>query len=99
MKNEWKTIWLYFPIVVLNSKIYSIDSTKKDVHLQQKSYLTLVREINSKKFSGKFLIDFTNKEHFEEYLKDCVENFSQQVMNIVTKDVMKFLTAEKDAEQ
>lgn len=99
VKNEWKVIWLYFPIVVLNSNIYSIDSTKKDVHLQQKSYLTLLREINSKKFSGKFLIDFTNKEHFEEYLTDCVENFSQQVMNIVTKDVMKFLTAEKGSEQ
>lgn len=92
--KEWKTIWLHFPIVILNNKIYAIDSTKKDITLEDKKYLTLVREINSKKFMGIFLVDFITKDYLGEYLEYCVETFSQKLMTIVDSDKESFLNVE-----
>lgn len=92
--KEWNNIWLHFPVVILNNKIYAIDSTKKEIILEDKKYLTLIREIDSKNFKGAFLIDFTKKECLGEYIEECIESFAKSVTNIINVDEDLFLNKE-----
>lgn len=92
--GNWKYIHLYFPIVVLNASIFAIDTSKKEYSLEEKEYLTLIREIDSDKIKGEFLVDFVDKNHFGKYLNECVENFINGVKMKIEEDKKLFLQKE-----
>lgn len=84
LDSEWNNYFIYFPIVVLNSQIYSIDSHLTPDKLTTLDFLSFTREIDSKKIKGKYLIDFVTKgglqSYLDNHLKLFVEKFIEQVV-------------------
>ncbi|EFK36257.1 Uncharacterised protein [Chryseobacterium gleum] len=85
--ETWKNYIIYFPIVVLNSKIFSIDSHIDKSKVNEIGYISFTREIESKKQNNKYLIDFISKEFLEEYLESHVNDFAEKFKeNILKKE-------------
>lgn len=81
---EWKNYYIYFPIVVLNSKIYVVDSHIDATKVNEVSYISFTRDIDSKKIEGKYLVDFVTKEGLENYLQSHLKSFVDScIMKIV----------------
>jgi len=82
--SEWKNYSIYFPIVVLNSKIYVVDSHIDATKVKEVSYISFTREIDSKKIKGKYLVDFVTKDGLENYLQNHLYSFVEgYIMKIV----------------
>lgn len=92
--GEWKTIWLHFPVVVLNSDLLKIDSTRTNYSLESEPYLSFIREMDADNMKGTYIIDFTNKKHFQDYLRKQVDNVANQVKNIIETKPDYFLNEE-----
>jgi len=75
VSRDWSNYVLYFPIVVLNSKIYAVDSHIDAGKIKQVEYISFTRDINSKKIEGKYLIDFVTKEGLHNYLTYYIQPF------------------------
>jgi len=65
--NKYSTniISLIYPVVILNSEVYNIDS--KSPKPEKKQYISFRREIKSKQLKGQFLIEFINKNALEKF--------------------------------
>ncbi|OQB31605.1 MAG: hypothetical protein BWY08_00395 [Bacteroidetes bacterium ADurb.Bin174] len=87
IRNEtWKNYIIYFPIVVLNSKIFSIDSHIDKTKVNEVGYISFTREIDSKKQNNKYLIDFISRDHLEDYLSKYVNKFAENFKDYVLKE-------------
>ncbi|KFC21207.1 hypothetical protein [Epilithonimonas lactis] len=76
--ETWKNYIIYFPIVVLNSKIFSIDSHIDINKVNEIGNISFTREIESKKQNNKYLIDFITKENLESFLENHINNFAEK---------------------
>lgn len=85
LKSEWKNYFIYLPVVVLNSEIYSIESHIKPTKIESEDYLSFTRDIDSKKIKGKYLIDFVRKDGLEKYLNDYIAPFIEEFVNRIKK--------------
>ncbi|MCD0488888.1 hypothetical protein LPB86_11660 [Pedobacter sp. MC2016-14] len=74
-KTEWKSYTIYFPLIVLNSEIYSIDSKQSPIKIDKVSNVSFIREIHSKTLKDTYLVDFVNKQGLEIFIKDHITNF------------------------
>lgn len=83
-------ITLIYPVVILNSVIYNINSESPKP--EEKQYVSFRREIKSKQLKGQFLIDFIHKNAIEEFyqtevlplanrLKEIAENNPEKLIN------------------
>lgn len=75
--KTWNNYILYFPIVVLNSKIFSIDSHICNDIVNEIGYISFTREIESKKQNNKYLIYFISKEYLMDFIINHVLNFAE----------------------
>jgi hypothetical protein len=76
--SSWNYVFLFYPMVILNSEIYYIDSTDSKAVPSSINHITYARELKSKNFNGKYLIEFVNKESLAEFI-------SSKVMPMVIK--------------
>ena len=60
LRGEWKYVHLYFPIVVLNSDLYYVDSGLDDPTPKLTKHISLLREFRSENVNGIFRIEFVN---------------------------------------
>jgi len=90
-KREWKHIYLFFPMVVLNSEIYAIqsyDSVKKPVLVDSVSF---VREIKSKTINGQYLVDFITKEKLKNHINNKILKFCNSIVEDYKSNPNKYL--------
>jgi len=78
--STYRYIWLFFPIVVLNSSIYYIDSTASAITPEAKGYVTFVRELKNKSIDGKFSVDFVSKEYLPRFVSECILPFAESII-------------------
>ncbi|MCD9855933.1 hypothetical protein LUD75_14500 [Epilithonimonas sp. JDS] len=72
---------IYFPIVVVNSKIYNINSSDPNYEVKEVDYISFTREIESEKQKNKYLIDFVNKDSLNLYIENNIKSF----INLLTE--------------
>ena len=89
-----KVIWLHFPVVVLNSDLKTVDTTKQEETLDEVEYLSLIRSLDSEILKGKFIVDFTSKRKFETYLQNYVLKFADEIKQLAKKTPELFLREE-----
>jgi len=77
------SISLFFPMVVLNGEMYLIDSTTASPALTESSHVTFVRELQSEKVEGHFMIEFVRKSAIKDFLQLKVTPFLEQVARVV----------------
>lgn len=68
-----KYITVIIPVVVINSGLYEIDTTIKELEINEVEYLTFQRSLDSNELKGKFHIDFVSYKSLEKYINVCVE--------------------------
>lgn len=85
LDSEWKNYFIYFPIVVLNSKIYSIETHLNPDKIVAEKYISFTRDIDAKKIQGKYLIDFVSKEGLQSFLDIHIKIFVDKFVGEVTK--------------
>lgn len=85
--DEWKNYMIYFPIVVLNSKLYNIDSSKDAEKVEEVEYITFTREIESSKQKNRYLIDFITKENLAKYVTEYVDEFVYEFIEKIKKNI------------
>lgn len=73
--TEWKNFIVYFPIVVLNSEIYSVNTHIDTETISNMDFISFTREINSKKIKDKYLVDFVTKEGLQHYIEKNIYSF------------------------
>jgi hypothetical protein len=80
-------ISLIYPMVILNSEIYDIDSDSPKP--EEKQYISFKREIKSKQLKGQFLIEFINKRAIEEFYQNEVLPFANRLLEIAENNPEK----------
>jgi hypothetical protein len=85
LNSEWNNYFIYFPIVVLSSKIYSIDTHLNPDKVNSENFVSFTRDIDAKKIQGKYLIDFVTKEGLQSYLDNHIKTFVEKFVEEVTK--------------
>lgn len=79
--TEWKNFIVYYPIVVLNSDIYSVDTHIDKETINKNEFISFTREINSTKIKDKYLVDFVTKEGLQNYIKNYINPFMSDFVN------------------
>ena len=91
ISGEWKFIYLFFPIVVLNSEIYSIQSYNTDKNPMIVESISFIRDLKSKSISGQFLVDFVNKRNLKTFINDRILKFCDQLIKDYKNNPKKYL--------
>ena len=73
--SEWQYYTIFFPIVVLNSDLYSINSHINPDDINKVEYIHFTRDINCKKIKNNYLIDFVTKKGLTEYIEKNINAF------------------------
>lgn len=71
-RDEWKYIWLLFPIIVTAGELFVVDSTKSDPTPEPVDWVSFSRELKSGKLSGNYAIDFVRQEKLESFVQQCI---------------------------
>jgi hypothetical protein len=74
-----KHAWLFFPVVVLNSDIYYIDSGASSPEPAKVDHVTFRRELKSKSVKGTFAVDFVTQEGLPKFINESVNPFAEHV--------------------
>lgn len=85
LDSEWKNYFIYFPIVVLNSKIFSIETHLNPGKVNTENYVSFTRDIHAKKIQGKYLIDFVSKDGLQLFLDNHIKIFVDKFVEVVAK--------------
>jgi hypothetical protein len=88
-------VYLLFPMVVLNSDIYYIDSTSVKPQPQKVPHVTLIRELKSKTIDGTFAIDFVTKSQLKDFIEGKIEPFIESVIDSIEQQPERFIRATK----
>lgn len=84
--NKEKYIWLFFPIIVLNSDIFYLDSHKEEIALENKKFVTFVRDLDAENIKGTFVVDFVTADYVAEFISNNIEKFTQRLAEIATNN-------------
>lgn len=85
LKGEWSNYFIYFPLVVLNSDIYAIESHNSNNELIETDFISFTRDIDSKKYKDKYLVDFVTKDGLQKYLDNHLSPFVNEFIEKVIK--------------
>ncbi|MCM5663320.1 hypothetical protein [Galbibacter mesophilus] len=77
-----KHYYIYFPIIVLLSRLYKIHANSPQHELIKTKHVAFTRQINSKKYSDNYLIDFLSKDGIQDFINNNIDNF---VSNFIDK--------------
>lgn len=66
--NYWNYIFLYYPMVILHSDLFYIDSNDNLATPVPVNHVTFEREIKSKTLDGRYLIEFVNQRGLSDFI-------------------------------
>lgn len=84
-------VWLFFPVVVLQGPLYTIDVSEKEPVPREVPYVSLLREIRTDNVDGRFLVDFVQRDSLGEYLDKAAEAFARTVADEVDIRASEFI--------
>ncbi len=89
--RQQKPLNLCFPIVVLKSPLYLIDSTKKPLQLEKVPHVSFFRRLDSSTVKGEYLVDFVALDGLADFIQQKVMPFVEQVATLARNEPKKFL--------
>jgi hypothetical protein len=78
----WRTVWLFFPIVVLRHGLFVLKSGVTDALPEARQRLSFVRELRSEVVNGHYLTDFVCFENLEHFMTTDVLGFANAVVEL-----------------
>ena len=80
--GEWRTIWLFFPVVLLRDHLLSLIGSGENQELIEKGRISFVRNLDSDLLKGEHMIDFVTSKYLEKYLENEIGTFASAVSEI-----------------
>ena len=71
--DDWRYIWLFFPLVVTSGDLFLIDSSAENPRPEPVNHVSFQRELKSGKLSGTFLVTFVRQQALETFLAGVVD--------------------------
>lgn len=71
--DDWRYIWLFFPLVVTSGDLFLIDSSAENPRPEPVDHVSFQRELKSGTLSGTFLVTFVRQQALESFLADVVD--------------------------
>jgi hypothetical protein len=89
--QDWKAIWLFFPMVVLRDHLFAYDLSDTERTLDNRGRVTFVRHLESGNLKGFYMIDFVTFGHLDQYVQNEVSVFSKAIAELLTTNPRVFL--------
>jgi hypothetical protein len=81
--DDWKYIWLLFPIIVTSGELLVVDSTKTNSLPQPHTWVGFSRELQSGKLSGTYELDFVHQNQLEKFVDECINPLGELAKELV----------------
>lgn len=85
--NDWRYIWFFFPLVVMNAEILYIDSSLKPTRIEKRDYVSFSRRIESSNLKDRYTIDFVQAEALERFHTNCIAPLERHVKDLVDEKI------------
>lgn len=80
--GEWRTVWLFFPVVVLRDSLMALQVAGSEKSLVQRGRVTFARSMDSDVLKGDYLIDFVTSHSLQDYLDSDIGSFAKAVADL-----------------
>lgn len=80
--GKWRTIWLFFPVVVLRDHLMALSISGHEKHLANRSRVTFIRNMDSDVLKGEYLVDFVTSGCLQSYLDNDVGVFAKATADL-----------------
>jgi hypothetical protein len=88
--TEWKNFMIYFPLVVLSSTIFFVESHIDPSIVRKTDHITFTRAIKSKNQNETYLFDFVTLSGLDTYINEYVDVFAKGfVERVIDKESAK----------
>ena len=84
--GDWRCFWFIFPLVIVSSDIYYLDSTKVHPVPVRRAHVTFKRQIQSARLNGIFAVDFVRQDQIEAFVSDCLNPLASKAADLVTNN-------------
>lgn len=81
--EDWKSIVLFVPMVVVTSRLFCVDGTSATPTARVAGHVRLQREFKTKTLSGLYGIDFVQREHLAKFVAETVIPFADHLARLV----------------
>jgi hypothetical protein len=83
---DWKSVWLFFPMVVLRDNLFTYDPSKIEPKLDKRGRVTFVRHLESGNLKGFYMTDFVIFDYLDNYIQKEVETFPGAIADILSSN-------------
>jgi hypothetical protein len=91
LRSNSNPLHLCFPIVVLKSPIYVINSAKEPLELMSVAHVSFFRRLDSRSVKGEYIVDFVTLDGLTGLVNTNVLPFSEQVAALAQTDPRQFI--------
>jgi len=84
-RSEYLEFALHFPVVLISSPLYVVDASQSEPLVEQRSWVTALRELKSKSVKGLFEFDIVTEAAFSDYVDEKVA-LAQAIAELVATD-------------
>lgn len=82
-RDDWKYIWLLFPMIVSSGDLLVIDSAEPNPTPVPQNWVGVSRELKSGKLSGTYAIDFVRQNQLRKFVHECIEPLGELAKELV----------------
>jgi hypothetical protein len=83
--EDWRYIWLYFPLVVTSGDLFLIDTSADNLRPEPVDHVSFQRELKSAKLSGSFMVTFVRQQALEKFMTDVVDPLSELCRDLIER--------------
>jgi len=83
--DEWRYIWLFFPLIVTSGDLFLIDSSAEAPSPVPVDHVSFQRELKSGKLSGSFMVTFVRQSALESFLGRVVDPLAELSNDLIEK--------------
>ena len=83
--EEWRYIWLYFPLVVTSGELFLIDTSADEPRPEPVDYVSFQRELKSAKLSGSFMVTFVRQQALEKFMAEVVDPLAELCRDLIER--------------
>lgn len=91
LRSQNNPLHLCFPVVVLKSPIYLIDTAQKPLRAERVPHVSFFRRLDSSTVKGEYIVDFVTLDGLADFLKTKVIPYVDHVEALAKSDPNRFL--------
>jgi len=82
-EDEWRYLWLFFPLIVTSGDLFLIDSAADDPQPLKVDHVTFKRELKSESLDGTFALTFVRQQNLTEFVQSVLQPIIDLAIELV----------------